>query len=392
MRDHNLGVVLRGIVDAPDAAVPRRARRVRPGSPAPPSPRSSTTSSRPRLVARARPVADAARRPPRRPAGARARGPSPRSAWRSTSTTSASARSTSPGDVLAEHVELGRPPRQPTRRRPRPARRARRPRARRALRADGVRVAGTALALPGPGRPRHRPAARRAEPRLARRRRRRRCSPRTPCSAALPAAPRQRGQPRRPRRGARARRGSPSFVVRLRRGRHRWRDRARRRDLPRPARLERRDRAHRRRRVPRAARVRRQPRGAAPARTRCCARPGLPGDRPARRPARRAAAGRAAARPPPSRRPRRALGVALANVVNVVDVGEVVLGGTFGQLFDHVHDEVSARLDELVIFAPWSPLRGLAGPRGPVPRDDRRRAGRPGPRSSPTRRNGSAPS
>lgn len=52
----------------------------------------------------------------------------------------------------------------------------------------------------------------------------------------------------------------------------------------------------------------------------------------------------------------RALGVALASVANVVDVGEVVLGGTFGQLFAHVHDEVAARLDELVIFAPWSPL------------------------------------
>ncbi|GEK22543.1 ROK family protein [Cellulomonas xylanilytica] len=52
----------------------------------------------------------------------------------------------------------------------------------------------------------------------------------------------------------------------------------------------------------------------------------------------------------------RALGVALANVANVVDVGEVVLGGTFGQLFGHVHDEVAARLQELVIFSPWSPL------------------------------------
>ena len=52
----------------------------------------------------------------------------------------------------------------------------------------------------------------------------------------------------------------------------------------------------------------------------------------------------------------RALGVALASVANVVDVGEVVLGGTFGQLFTHVCDEVSARLEELVIFAPWSPL------------------------------------
>ncbi|WP_456825422.1 ROK family protein [Cellulomonas sp. P5_E12] len=53
----------------------------------------------------------------------------------------------------------------------------------------------------------------------------------------------------------------------------------------------------------------------------------------------------------------RALGVALASVANVVDVGEVVLGGSFGQLFGYVHDEVAARLDELVIFAPWSPLR-----------------------------------
>jgi len=52
----------------------------------------------------------------------------------------------------------------------------------------------------------------------------------------------------------------------------------------------------------------------------------------------------------------RALGVALSAVANVVDVGDVVLGGTFGQLFDHVHDEVAARLDELVIFAPWAPL------------------------------------
>lgn len=52
----------------------------------------------------------------------------------------------------------------------------------------------------------------------------------------------------------------------------------------------------------------------------------------------------------------RALGDALAAAVNVVDVGEVVLGGTFGELFDHVHVAVQERLDASVIFAPWAPL------------------------------------
>ena len=52
----------------------------------------------------------------------------------------------------------------------------------------------------------------------------------------------------------------------------------------------------------------------------------------------------------------RALGVALAGVVNTVDVSEVVLGGVFGPLFEYVHDDVQRALDELVIFAPWSPL------------------------------------
>lgn len=63
----------------------------------------------------------------------------------------------------------------------------------------------------------------------------------------------------------------------------------------------------------------------------------------------------------------RALGVALASVANVVDVGEVVLGGSFGQLFGYVHDEVSARLDELVIFAPWAPLRVSSARAGQYP-------------------------
>src|SRR4051794_18156266 len=52
----------------------------------------------------------------------------------------------------------------------------------------------------------------------------------------------------------------------------------------------------------------------------------------------------------------RALGDALAAAVNVVDVGEVVLGGTFGQLFEHVQAAVQEQLDASVIFAPWAPL------------------------------------
>lgn len=53
----------------------------------------------------------------------------------------------------------------------------------------------------------------------------------------------------------------------------------------------------------------------------------------------------------------RALGVALAGVLNTVDVDEVVLGGTFGQLFAIVHDDVERALEEMVITAPWSAPR-----------------------------------
>ncbi|WP_028046199.1 ROK family protein [Cellulomonas sp. URHE0023] len=52
----------------------------------------------------------------------------------------------------------------------------------------------------------------------------------------------------------------------------------------------------------------------------------------------------------------RALGVALSAAVNVVDVDEVVLGGSFGRLFDHVRVPVQEQLDSSVIFAPWAPL------------------------------------
>ncbi|WP_426594279.1 ROK family protein [Cellulomonas sp. McL0617] len=52
----------------------------------------------------------------------------------------------------------------------------------------------------------------------------------------------------------------------------------------------------------------------------------------------------------------RALGTALGAAVNVVDVDEVVLGGTFGRLYDHVRGPVQEQLDASVIFAPWAPL------------------------------------
>ena len=50
----------------------------------------------------------------------------------------------------------------------------------------------------------------------------------------------------------------------------------------------------------------------------------------------------------------RALGVALSAAVNIVDVDEVVLGGSFGRLFDHVRGPVQEQLDSSVIFAPWA--------------------------------------
>ena len=63
----------------------------------------------------------------------------------------------------------------------------------------------------------------------------------------------------------------------------------------------------------------------------------------------------------------RALGIALSGVVHVVDVDQVVLGGTFGQLYGYVRDEVSRALDELVITAPWSPVTVGAARAGEFP-------------------------
>jgi len=48
-----------------------------------------------------------------------------------------------------------------------------------------------------------------------------------------------------------------------------------------------------------------------------------------------------------------ALGVALANVVNLVDVGHVVLGGTYARLAEHLRAPVLAALSARVLAAPW---------------------------------------
>lgn len=48
------------------------------------------------------------------------------------------------------------------------------------------------------------------------------------------------------------------------------------------------------------------------------------------------------------------LGLAVATVANVVDVSEVVLGGTFALVYDEVEDVVRDALADRVIFADWS--------------------------------------
>jgi predicted NBD/HSP70 family sugar kinase len=52
-----------------------------------------------------------------------------------------------------------------------------------------------------------------------------------------------------------------------------------------------------------------------------------------------------------------ALGTALANVVNIVDVGDVILGGTYAALAGHLDEAVRAQLRRRVLTAPWSEVR-----------------------------------
>lgn len=52
-----------------------------------------------------------------------------------------------------------------------------------------------------------------------------------------------------------------------------------------------------------------------------------------------------------------ALGIALANVVNIVDVGQIVLGGTYAELAQHLTAPVRRELSRRVLSSPWNEVR-----------------------------------
>ena len=62
-----------------------------------------------------------------------------------------------------------------------------------------------------------------------------------------------------------------------------------------------------------------------------------------------------------------ALGVVLANVVNIVDVGMIVLGGRFSEIYPFVREAVEEQLERCVIFAPWSPVEVQVARAGEYP-------------------------
>ncbi|CAM5788779.1 ROK family transcriptional regulator [Cellulomonas persica] len=62
-----------------------------------------------------------------------------------------------------------------------------------------------------------------------------------------------------------------------------------------------------------------------------------------------------------------ALGLALANVVNVVDVPDVVLGGTYARLAPWLRDPVLAALRRHVLAAPWAQPRVDVALAAPLP-------------------------
>nr|WP_297429253.1 ROK family transcriptional regulator [uncultured Actinotalea sp.] len=63
----------------------------------------------------------------------------------------------------------------------------------------------------------------------------------------------------------------------------------------------------------------------------------------------------------------RALGVALANAVNVVDVEQVVLGGTHAVLVDHLRGPLEDALARHVLVAPWAPVEVSVAQAGAYP-------------------------
>ena len=52
----------------------------------------------------------------------------------------------------------------------------------------------------------------------------------------------------------------------------------------------------------------------------------------------------------------RMLGVALSNVLNVLDLGTVILGGSFAILYSWLADRVTAEVNQRVLTASWSPI------------------------------------
>ncbi len=60
-----------------------------------------------------------------------------------------------------------------------------------------------------------------------------------------------------------------------------------------------------------------------------------------------------------------AIGVAVATTLNLVDVERVVLGGIYARLFEHLSEGISAQVADRVLAARWSPVEigpALAGP------------------------------
>jgi len=62
-----------------------------------------------------------------------------------------------------------------------------------------------------------------------------------------------------------------------------------------------------------------------------------------------------------------ALGVALANMVNIVDVEHVVLGGIFADLAEYLREPVLVQLERRVITAPWSAIELSVAQAGQYP-------------------------
>jgi predicted NBD/HSP70 family sugar kinase len=62
-----------------------------------------------------------------------------------------------------------------------------------------------------------------------------------------------------------------------------------------------------------------------------------------------------------------ALGVALANVVNTIDVEHVVLGGIYADLAEHLREPVMAQLERRAIAAPWAAIELSVAEAGQYP-------------------------